>query len=93
MTQAKYTLGPWKAVSIGRSLEVAPAICTLYNNDKASGEANAQLISAAPDLLEALKNATNVLAAIATGDLKTIERNSPAILLARVAISKAEGRS
>lgn len=54
-------------------------------------EATAKLFAAAPDLLKALENARNVLAAIATGDLATIERDSPALAQARAAIEKAKG--
>jgi hypothetical protein len=39
------------------------------------------------ELREALKNALNVLAAIATGDLKTIDRDSPAIAKCRAALA------
>ena len=49
------------------------------------------LIAAAPDLLAALENAANVLAGIATGDLDTIGKDSPALLQARAAIAKAKG--
>lgn len=54
-------------------------------------EDNAAIIAAAPELLEALENALNVLAGIATGDLKTINRDSPVIIKARAAIAKARG--
>lgn len=57
-----------------------------------SNKANALLIAAAPELLKALKNALNVLAGIATGDLPTITRDSAAIKQAREAITKAEKR-
>jgi len=49
--------------------------------------------AAAPDLLAALENATNVLAGLAVGDLKTIYHNSPALAQARAAIAKARGQS
>ena len=44
------------------------------------------------ELLEALKNALNILAGVATGDLKTIKADSPAIALCRKAIAHAEGK-
>lgn len=50
-----------------------------------------RLQAAAPELLEALKNALNVMAAVATGELETIGRSSPAIAKARKAIAKATG--
>ena len=56
-------------------------------------EANARLVAAAPDLLAALQNARNVLAALATGQLKSIDRDSSALGQARAAIAKAEGRA
>jgi len=59
-TQTKHTPGPWQANKWAPGFEVcAPGshytICSLagYNNE----EANAQLIAAAPDLLEACKMA------------------------------------
>lgn len=58
----------------------------------AEDRANARLIAAAPDLLEACQNARNVLAAIAVGDLKEVRANSPALQMLRNAIAKAEGR-
>jgi hypothetical protein len=54
--------------------------------------ADASLIAAAPELLAAAKNARNVLAALATGDLKEINADSHALALLRTAIEKAEGR-
>jgi hypothetical protein len=49
------------------------------------------LAAAAPELLAALENAANVLAALATGQLKNIERDSPALMKCRAAIAKARG--
>lgn len=51
----------------------------------------AALLVAAPDLLEAARNAGNVLAALATGQLEKIDRNSPALAQLRAAIAKATG--
>ena len=68
-------------------------LATAYSvNSMPEQESNAYLIAAAPDLLEAAKNARNVLAGLATGDLKTIKANSPALLALRAAIEKAEGK-
>lgn len=47
--------------------------------------------AAAPELLEALQNAVNVMAGIVTGDLKTLQADSPAIAKARAAVAKATG--
>lgn len=54
------------------------------------GRSFGPLFAAAPELLEALENAGNVLAGIATGDLKTIDKDSPALKKAREAIKKAK---
>lgn len=51
---------------------------------------HAPLVAAAPEMLAALKNAGNVLAALATGQLERIERNSPALMQIRDAIAKAQ---
>ena len=51
---------------------------------------NMRIIAAAPELLAALENAANVLAGIATGDLKTLRKDSPALAQARAAIAKAK---
>jgi hypothetical protein len=55
----------------------------------AKDEADMRLMSAAPELLEALQNAGNVLAALATGQLKTVSRDSSALKQIRAAIAKA----
>jgi len=59
--------------------------------DCGSGDvkANARLIAAAPELLEALQNARNVLAGLIVGDLKSISADSPALAQIRAAIAKA----
>lgn len=44
------------------------------------------------ELLEAAKNARNVLAALAVGDLKQVRADSSALLALRSAIAKAEGK-
>lgn len=54
-------------------------------------KADAPLVAAAPELLAALQNALNVMAGIATGDLKTIRKDSQALRDARNAIAKATG--
>lgn len=56
---------------------------------ESEAKANARLIAASPDLLAALQNALNVLAGVATGDLKTVTKDSPAIAQARSAIARA----
>ncbi len=60
--QAKHTPGPWKALSIkggwdGVEDDAGNEICSLSLNNPA----NAVLIAASPDLLEALENAVSTL--------------------------------
>ena len=96
----KHTPGPWHrnvapatkytVIFAGRNEHIA-AIRHAKIGDEA--EANHDLIAAAPDLLAALENAANVLAALATGQLEKIERDSPALMKCRAAIAKAKGQS
>lgn len=51
---------------------------------------HADLLAAAPELLIAAKNAANVLAALATGQLATVKHDSQALQVLRAAIAKAE---
>jgi hypothetical protein len=84
---AGHTPGPW---TVGRDFSIiagSEEIAALYTNDGADDskpypvEANARLIAAAPELLEALKDAVD-----GEGDM-TAER----IARWRAAIAKAEG--
>jgi hypothetical protein len=102
-TQATHTPGPWKSVKGARPTRpdiVADCglICSLeYGPDE--GEANAHLIKAAPDMLEALRRARDSIADMFAGmqfhpDHKDIE--APLLVAlsnARAAITKAEGRA
>jgi len=90
MNESKHTPGPWMAASRPSSIVgwpvVAPgdggrSVCNITTGHDQS-EANAHLISAAPDLLAALK------AVIAIADRATVEFDR-----ARAAIAKAEGRA
>ena len=54
--------------------------------------ANMALLASAPELLTEARHALNVLAALATGQLQRVAKDSPAILGLRAAIAKAEGR-
>jgi hypothetical protein len=56
---------------------------------EATARALRQAVAALPELVAALKNAANVLAALATGQLDKVERDSPALLSARAALVKA----
>ena len=86
---ATHTPGPWLANvdTVWRGGE--PIVCHPINS--ARSIADARLIAAAPALLAALENAANVLAALATGQLAKVERNSPALLQAREALQLARG--
>jgi hypothetical protein len=57
--------------------------------DHRYAEANARLIASAPELLAACQNAANILAALATGQLTAIHRDSSALSQLRAAIAKA----
>ena len=97
-TQGKHTQGPWKRVSEhvctdrgGASIErtICSALihhASLVATEQEIGEAraNARLIAAAPELLEALKDLVRV---------KPTERNSPYIEAAVKAIAKAEANN
>lgn len=99
---AKHTPGPWTIDPEGETawtIESASGtpLCDVYierdsnNSPTPECEANARLIAAAPEMLVALQNAGNVLAALATGQLKGITADSSALALIRDAIAKATG--
>lgn len=99
---SQHTPGPWL---IGRGADFYPIVHTAPDTFSPSGQgvahvtkrpmcqehtANAALIAAAPDMLEALREL--VIAAEAAGwDLDDL--NAPILNAARAAIAKAEGRS
>jgi hypothetical protein len=84
MEEDGYVVFPEKEIDpSGRPI----ALLTGFKN----GE-DARLIAAAPELLSAARNALNILAALAIGDLKAIKTDSAAIAELRAAIAKAEGR-
>lgn len=82
------TAGPWtygthQGHTLVQTEEPAKTICNVYGNTTDQKEANASLIAAAPDMLEALKHIRdhdNGLAAVTRA-------------LAEKAIAKAEGRA
>jgi hypothetical protein len=98
----KHTPGPWKAVpqhtTVAGFWEENGINIEGPNGEEIIGtegifngefdEANAALIAAAPELLEALKEAATVLARLDT--LRHIEPQFPALDKARAAIAKAE---
>jgi hypothetical protein len=101
----KYTAGPWQVVKLDDDVYIQKGNGTKENSGQAllariqrSGEqqkANASLIAAAPELLEALKQCENIIGmARLQGKLSdnALDPVNDALLLARSAISKAEGR-
>lgn len=98
--KAAHTPGPWNAVNndAGTALEIwdddGQMIANVQPQDPPAVEhANAALIAAAPDLLAALREFTDVwdsgrsFASIDVDDIEAMRRR------ARAAIAKAEGRS
>lgn len=59
MEITKHTQGPWKGKPLGFATFIysdeQPNIAAVHGNDSAEGKANARLIAAATDLLEALR--------------------------------------
>jgi len=99
--RSQHTPGPWYAYQpaegrtrIGRSLNGLSAdyVCTLF--DGPNKTANARLIAAAPELLDALKDTAGYLEAIDNAANQIGERSAIQTKLAtiRAAIAKAEGR-
>lgn len=100
MKAAKFTPGPWESkevptqcgrafrIGAGAMLEPGPKGCCIIYDDYGCGsnerKANAQLISAAPDLYEALRAILDADPDGLSGEHYT---------LGRAAIAKAEGRS
>jgi len=92
---SKHTPGPWKVehrgykyiVSKSRDGYITRDVCRMDGSTMAAfaQEANARLIAAAPELLEALKDALQLLE-VYGGDFEEATRNQ-----ARAAIAKAEG--
>ena len=79
--QPKHTPGPWKATRNNmRVRSIDAPVCRLWMLRSGQGVANARLIAAAPELLEALKAATS---------FPLSDSWVPAAL---AAIAKAEGR-
>lgn len=114
MTTAVHTPGPWKAYKqdngdwyISRSLGAQladTALATVHAWAQTEDEANARLITAAPELLEALEKIVTLIddereiahqAAFRFG--QTVERvlserlNTPALAKARTTLARAKG--
>lgn len=94
MTQSKHTQGPW--VVNGQAIETDEKWSTLIahaydERDNGPAEpmasANARLIAAAPEMLEALRKTRAALGEASRGDI----RYTPLLLEADAAIRKATG--
>lgn len=93
---SRHTPGPWKAEAGGREPLVLAGLTPVAQvfalgesiDDAAEEEANARLIAAAPDLLEALQDALSWIGKLS--DWAGAE--DPNIERYRTAIAKAEGR-
>jgi hypothetical protein len=86
----KHTPGPWEVQVFDGRIEVVDAsgaVVLVFRNASAETLANARLIAAAPELLEALRDVLRIAKAASigvTGNAKRIER-------AESAIAKATG--
>lgn len=101
MSESKHTPGPWKWWTTHEgSHRINPeegglviASCDTRNPFSYEQEANARLIAAAPDLLEALKDLLDTSVwADAEGNVTIRLSGEPAVKRAIAAIAKAEGR-
>ena len=105
MTQFKGTPGPWEVEDNGYFYDINAVrgtvgnVCssaTWFDNDEHRGPvamANAQLIAAAPDLLEALQNMIGAFDNPIVRRKLPSDFNSEAIQSARAAINKATGET
>lgn len=94
MKTTNHTPGPWSVSQYNNVTSRNGTIAKteqMPGNDDSERYANAHLIASAPDLLSAARNAKNVLAALATGQLAAIKPDSNALQELRAAILKAEG--
>lgn len=100
---AKHTPGSWEIIlsddKLSNIIVGQDVSLTDYSNNDAStmiadnvfNDANARLIAAAPELLEALKDIV-AASGYADADSSCVEINKSRIDAARAAISKAEGK-
>ena len=92
--ETKHTAGPWKFNDgYVRAEDGTPVADVRLDNPKEEEDANAALIAAAPELLEAAKKALDCIkgfdTAFADGDGDKLEE----VRLLEAAIAKAEGKS
>lgn len=94
---SKHTPGPWRELVTRIDDANGYQIChlDLHGKSEAERDANRRLIAAAPDLLEALKEAEPMLDAMLKNITRYLPeyRNMPALAQARAAIKKAEGQA
>ena len=96
----KSTPGPWK---VGKNhpkwplvdvchvdAEEGQEVCTIYGPSPEEAEANARLISAAPELLDALKDLVD--AAFESGSSEKVDPDGELFYAAKQAIARAEGK-
>lgn len=97
MLKEKHTQGPWEVMISGKHVFVNSddeCVCITHNNDSLPPEkaiANARLIAAAPELLEACKDMVELLSRFIN---ETSGDNRGTIVFLKVirdAIAKAEG--
>lgn len=92
---SKHTPGPWTAIKHGNFIEIAPDITSLgvpnqelidlRKSVHSEALANAHLIAAAPELLEAAQIALKLIRGCGFTD------NTAAVIALKAAIAKAEG--
>jgi hypothetical protein len=103
MSAAKHTPGPWKAVrnasfwevvtplpgqTLDQANEYSPSLAYVWGEGEEQAEANARLIAAAPELLEALKEIVGFWDSIVPGECVNDMH-----VKARAAIAKATGET
>lgn len=93
----KHTEGPWKIGHISEELiyinSPKATLAKVHEESYLNGKANAQLIAAAPELLEADKKALNFLNSYPGFDAGNPNHPAPLTEILRRAIAKAEGDS
>jgi len=96
MTQREPTPGPWRIIRVSKTEfqivggEFDAPICRIYRYD--GSLADPQLVAAAPELMEAAKDAREIIADFA-GEGEDVKVEALAVLVALCgAIAKAEGK-
>ncbi len=97
MSKSKHTPGPWGCIDTSYHAydyrltkpDGSPLPLSIEGNDHSEQRANARLIAAAPDLLEALKQCEVMFRVFSTADLRKILPGTYKDIL--VVLAKAEG--